>query len=74
MKMIYLFMAMNLPHVASTLSLKTRREYIPVALETASDRQGWRKCRYCKELLSALLSTVLKNRVETTCNLQPAAC
>ena len=44
---------MNIPQVASTLLIKTRREYILVALETVS-----------------LLSTVLKNRVETTCNLQ----
>jgi len=42
-------MAMNKPQVASILSLKTRREYIHVALVTAS-----------------LLSTVLKNSMETT--------
>jgi hypothetical protein len=43
----------RLPQVASTLSPKTRRKYIRVALATAS-----------------LLSTVLKNKVETTRNLQ----
>jgi len=40
---------MNKPQVASILSLKTRHEYIHVALLTAS-----------------LLSTVLKNSMETT--------
>jgi len=42
-------MAMNKPQLASILSLKTRREYIHVALVAAS-----------------LLSTVLKNSMETT--------
>jgi len=51
-------MAMYKPQVASNLSFKTRREYIHVALLTAS-----------------LLSTALKNRLETTLeNDQPVFC
>jgi len=33
---------------------------------TASDRLGWRKYSDYKELLSALLPTALKNRMEIT--------
>jgi len=51
-------MAMNKTQAASILFLKTRREYIRIALMTAS-----------------LLSTVLKNSMETTLESnQPVYC
>ena len=39
-------MAFNLIQVVSNSAFKTQRQYFPVALTTASDRQGGRECRF----------------------------